>query len=238
MSRRRHLLLGRDVLNGVLRRGDREHGCFADARRRPCPGWRRRTRPRRARRHGRSAAHHHQAHNQRLYRIARGVRKDDSEAEDIVQEAYVRAFAHLDAVSRRCLALPHGCRASSSTRRSAGCARGGAERWHAARPQAEIIRFPLNPSDDPERTMAQRQILDLVERATDACPMSTGRCSWRASIEGMSIEETAEAARHAARNGQDKAAPRPGYGAQANWTTRSARCCSMRFRSPAGAANG
>lgn len=34
-------------------------------------------------------------HNQRLYRIARSVIRNDSEAEDIVQEAYVRAFAQL-----------------------------------------------------------------------------------------------------------------------------------------------
>ncbi|WP_275429016.1 sigma factor, partial [Stenotrophomonas maltophilia] len=35
-------------------------------------------------------------HNRRLYRIARGVIRDDSEAEDIVQEAYCSAFSHLD----------------------------------------------------------------------------------------------------------------------------------------------
>lgn len=33
-------------------------------------------------------------HNQRLYRVARSVVRDDLEAEDIVQEAYVRAYAH------------------------------------------------------------------------------------------------------------------------------------------------
>ena len=33
-------------------------------------------------------------HNQRLYRIARGLAHSDIEAEDIVQEAYVNAFAH------------------------------------------------------------------------------------------------------------------------------------------------
>src|SRR5262245_6079742 len=33
--------------------------------------------------------------NQRLYRIARTVLKDDAEAEDAVQEAYLRAFAAL-----------------------------------------------------------------------------------------------------------------------------------------------
>ncbi|HKN30945.1 MAG TPA: sigma-70 family RNA polymerase sigma factor, partial [Roseiarcus sp.] len=34
--------------------------------------------------------------NRRLYRIARSIVCDDSEAEDVVQEAYVRAFNGLD----------------------------------------------------------------------------------------------------------------------------------------------
>src|ERR671913_1560464 len=37
-----------------------------------------------------------QRHNRRLYRVARGVLGDDAEAEDVVQEAYVRAFTHLE----------------------------------------------------------------------------------------------------------------------------------------------
>src|SRR5258707_14220450 len=37
-----------------------------------------------------------QRHNRRLYRVARSIVHDDAEAEDIVQEAYVRAFRHLD----------------------------------------------------------------------------------------------------------------------------------------------
>jgi hypothetical protein len=36
-----------------------------------------------------------QRYNRRLYRTARGILGDDGEAEDIVQEAYVRAFQHL-----------------------------------------------------------------------------------------------------------------------------------------------
>lgn len=35
-------------------------------------------------------------YNQRLFRIVRSVLGNDSEAEDVVQEAYVRAFEHLD----------------------------------------------------------------------------------------------------------------------------------------------
>jgi len=34
-------------------------------------------------------------YNQRLYRIARAILRDDAEAEDVMQDAYVRAFAHL-----------------------------------------------------------------------------------------------------------------------------------------------
>ena len=36
-----------------------------------------------------------QRHNRRLYRVARGVLGDDSEAEDVVQETYVKAFENL-----------------------------------------------------------------------------------------------------------------------------------------------
>ena len=40
-------------------------------------------------------------HNRRLYRIARGILRNESEAEDAVQEAYVKAFTHLERLSRR-----------------------------------------------------------------------------------------------------------------------------------------
>src|SRR4051812_23864284 len=36
------------------------------------------------------------SHNRRLYRIARSILRDDAEAEDAVQETYLKAFLHLD----------------------------------------------------------------------------------------------------------------------------------------------
>src|SRR5881227_4053302 len=34
-------------------------------------------------------------YNQRLYRVARAILRDDAEAEDVMQDAYVRAYTHL-----------------------------------------------------------------------------------------------------------------------------------------------
>ena len=39
-------------------------------------------------------------HNTRLYRAARAILRSENECEDVMQEAYVQAFAHLVAVSR------------------------------------------------------------------------------------------------------------------------------------------
>lgn len=128
-------------------------------------------------------------HNQRLYRIARSVVRNDSEAEDVVQEAYVRAFAHLgDFRGESSLAtwlsrivINEALGRLRKTRRTVAMPQ---------RLQAEIIKFPL--SDDPERTMAQRQILELVERATDRLPDVYRTVFVARVIEGLSIEETAE----------------------------------------------
>jgi RNA polymerase sigma-70 factor (ECF subfamily) len=130
-------------------------------------------------------------HNQRLYRIARGVVRNDAEAEDIVQEAYVRAFAHLESfrgdaslgtwLSR--IVINEALGRLRKRRRTVAMPENS---------QAEIIQFPLNPSDDPERTMAQRQILQLVERATDSLPDVYRMVFVARVIEGLSIEETSE----------------------------------------------
>lgn len=130
-------------------------------------------------------------HNQRLYRIARGVVRNDAEAEDVVQEAYMRAFSSLAAFRGE---------ASLSTWLSRIVINEALGRLRKRRrivampenPEARIIPFPLNASDDPERTMAQRQILGLVERATDSLPDVYRSVFVARVIEGLSIEETAD----------------------------------------------
>jgi RNA polymerase sigma-70 factor (ECF subfamily) len=137
-----------------------------------------------------------QAHNQRLYRIARGIAGNDSEAEDIVQEAYVIAFGRLDGfrgesalatwLSR--IVINEALGRLRKKRRATGLAASG-DRGS----DGKIIPFPLNIShDDPERAMAQRQILQLVERAVDALPAVYRSVFIARLVEGLSIEETAE----------------------------------------------
>lgn len=125
-----------------------------------------------------------QRYNQRLYRIARSILRNDGEAEDVVQEAYVRAFTHLD-----------GFRGESSLATwlsritiNEALGRLRSQRptveivtFESQRTPAEIIQFPLtSKSDDPERTMAQRQLYSSSSRQPTISPTSIGLFSSRA----------------------------------------------------------
>ena len=134
-------------------------------------------------------------HNQKLYRLARSIMRNDSEAEDIVQETYVTAFAHL--ASFRGEAALATWLSRIAINEALGRLRRGrrAAAVIATEPasQAHIIPFPNAAStDDPERTMAQRQILKVVEQATDALPDVYRTVFVARVIEGLSTEETAD----------------------------------------------
>ncbi len=132
-------------------------------------------------------------YNQRLYRLARGIVGRASEAEDVVQEAYVRAFRHLETFrgdSALSTWLSRIVINEALGRLRKQKREGRVTDLDAA--QAEIIQFPGNASDDPERTMAQRQILHLVEEATDRLPAAFRSVFVARVIEGLSMEETAE----------------------------------------------
>lgn len=137
-----------------------------------------------------------QRHNRRLYRIARAVVRNDSEAEDVVQEAYVRAFTNLatfrgEASLSTWLSRIVLNEALGRTRRHQPAAE-LARVANTLPSQAEIIPFPhASPQLDPERTMAQRQIQLLLERAIDGLPDDFRIVLVARVIEEMSVEETA-----------------------------------------------
>ena len=136
-----------------------------------------------------------QANNRRLYRLARGILRNDSEAEDVVQEAYVRAFTHLenfrgDSSLSTWLSRITMNEALGRLRRQRPAVEMDALPQGAL--EAQIIQFPLAASDDPEKSMAQREIQAVVEHAIDDLPEAFRLVFITRVIEGMNVEETAE----------------------------------------------
>ena len=131
-------------------------------------------------------------HNQRLFRAARAILNDDAEAEDVMQETYARAFAHL------------------------GQFRGEAQlgTWlvriavHEAFARARRRRrlAPLPPGDDmetlpmpdrsmpidPEREANNAELRRLLEHAIDELPETYRTVFVLREVEGLSTATTAE----------------------------------------------
>src|SRR5258706_1254308 len=138
-----------------------------------------------------------QRNNRRLYRVARSIVRDDSEAEDVVQEAYVKAFG--------CLGQFRGDSSVATwlTRITLNEALGRRRRQHPmvdlavldaeSANKSQIIPFPLMAAGtDPERAAAQHQIRHLIERAIDDLPEIFRVVFVMRDIEEMSIEDTAD----------------------------------------------
>ena len=136
-------------------------------------------------------------HNQRLYRIARAIVRNDSDAEDVLQEAYARAFAGLDSFRGEArlgtwLARIVINEALGSLRRRRPTIDIGAVSMSPTL-SAQVIPFPdANRVPDPETTMVQSEIRTLLERAIDKLPSAFREVLIARLVEGMSVAETAE----------------------------------------------
>ena len=136
------------------------------------------------------------SHNQRLFRLARAIVKRDEDAEDVLQEAYLRAFANLDGFRGDSSLSTWLSRitineALTRLRKGKRLKQGGVAMEIAN--DAEIIPFPCNSSEfDPERLVAQRELLRLVEHAIDDMADAFRSVFVARVIEGLSVEETAE----------------------------------------------
>jgi RNA polymerase sigma-70 factor (ECF subfamily) len=138
-----------------------------------------------------------QINNRRLFRLARGILRNDAEAEDVVQETYVRAFTHLESfrgdssfsswLSRIAINDALG----RLRRQRASPIRSGPDR--SVTGDNVIVPFPqADPSADPEKAMAQREIQHVVERAVDDLPDTFRFVFMARVIEGLTVEETAD----------------------------------------------
>jgi RNA polymerase sigma-70 factor (ECF subfamily) len=132
-------------------------------------------------------------HNQRLFRVARGVLRDDAEAEDVVQETYVRAFSNLAAFRGE---------ARLSTWLTRICLNEALGRLRRRRPTVElskigpelgqVLMFPsMSMQPDPETETARGQMQRLLEEAVDALPDPFRLVFILRDVEGLNVEETA-----------------------------------------------
>ena len=138
-----------------------------------------------------------QRHNRRLFRVARSVLHDDAEAEDVVQEAYVRAFTHLDGFRGEAqlstwltrIALNEALGRLRRRRITVGLKDIDAI---SGQGEARVIYLPSARQDsDPEAAAARAQVRRLLERAVDQLPDSFRMVFVLRDIEEMSVEETA-----------------------------------------------
>jgi RNA polymerase sigma-70 factor (ECF subfamily) len=136
-------------------------------------------------------------HDKHLYRIARSVLLGDQEAEDVVQETYVRAFTGLrgfrGAASLRTwltrIALNEAIRRRRRQRSMVDL-----DALHAAQERNLQSRHSSSltaPERDPESAAAQSQIRKILEKAIDDLPVPFRVVFVMRDVEEVSINETA-----------------------------------------------
>jgi RNA polymerase sigma-70 factor (ECF subfamily) len=134
-------------------------------------------------------------YNQRLFRISRGIVRDDHEAEDVVQDAYVRAFTQLDQFRGDASFATWLTRIAMNEALGRVRSRRATVDFSAeseAGITAHILKFPdASRSSDPETAVAHHQLRAILERAIDALPDAFRLVFIARAVEGLSIDETA-----------------------------------------------
>lgn len=134
-------------------------------------------------------------YNQRLYRLVRGILRNNADAEEALQDAWVHALTGLDRYQGEAALATWLSRIAINTAlmRLRAARRQKRQAPTAIPHDGSVIPFPhAAPSPDPERIMAQHQILDFVEAAVDRLPDGLRLVFMARVVEGLSQAETAD----------------------------------------------
>ncbi|HYL96082.1 MAG TPA: RNA polymerase sigma factor [Terriglobales bacterium] len=131
-------------------------------------------------------------YNQRLYRVAHSILRNDGEAEDVMQDAYVRAYQHLHQFEGR---------AKFSTWLTRIAVHEALARAHRRNRIQELDAEPyggyMNPlpatTPDPEQQASDRELVALLQDAVLALPDNYRSVLMMRDIEEMSTTDTAQA---------------------------------------------
>jgi RNA polymerase sigma-70 factor, ECF subfamily len=133
-------------------------------------------------------------YNQRIYRIARTILRNDADAEDVMQEAYVRAYQHLGDFAGQAkfstwLTKIAIYEALGRLRRQA--------RTSAPKSISDVDLHIMNTvttdERDPERQAYDHELRSVLEHAIEALPESYRSVFVLRVVEGLDVNETASA---------------------------------------------
>jgi RNA polymerase sigma-70 factor (ECF subfamily) len=133
-------------------------------------------------------------HNQRIYRVARAILGNDTEAEDVMQETYVRAYAHLDQFENRAKFSTWLTRIAvhEALRRARQAGRLESLDGEADSEEA-MKREPVSTTRSAEEQLFGHQMKALLEASIDKLPPAYRSVFVMREIEELSTAETAEA---------------------------------------------
>jgi RNA polymerase sigma-70 factor (ECF subfamily) len=132
-------------------------------------------------------------YNQRLYRVARGILHDDHEAEDVMQQAYVRAFEHLNQFEGRAKFSTWLTRIAVHEALARLHRRGRMESIEPSlETNGENMLSLTSTTPDPESEAGRRELISLLENAVLALPQQYRSVLVMRDIEQLSTSETAQ----------------------------------------------
>lgn len=126
-------------------------------------------------------------HNERVYRAARAILRDEREAEDVMQEAYVNAYTHLAQFDGRARFATWLTKIAVYEALARAKRRG---RYQALDDALETF-MPTTSSPDAERQAFGRELGVLIESAVDKLGDGYREVFMLRQVQGLSTAETA-----------------------------------------------
>ncbi len=154
-------------------------------------------------------------HNRRMFRIARAILRNDAEAEDIVQDAFVKAFTELGSLREPSSAAAWLAKITANLAISR--VRLLKRRGRVVLADGELEDRPDDMETDqytPERLAAMGDVRRLLENAIDRLPDGFREVFMLRVVEHMSVEETATTLGVLAADGEIAPAPRQVHAAE------------------------
>jgi RNA polymerase sigma-70 factor (ECF subfamily) len=129
-------------------------------------------------------------YNERVYRAARAIVRDEQEAEDVMQQAYVNAFTHLRQFNGSAQFSTWLTRIAINEALARVRRQGRYEAFDDELPHVEPF-MSRNPSDNPERQAFTGELRGLLEWAIDTLPNGMREVFVLREVEGLTTSEVA-----------------------------------------------